>query len=213
MMDETFLVNRVKEACCFVSRDVAVDLRLARRPGAANPIAQEYVLPDQATSKYGYVKTAAAAVQATDQVRRANACVLLADRRVQILVMNNERFTVPELLFRPFDIGIQHSGLCEAIVEAIEASPDMMRGLLYGNIVLVGGGANLPGIVERIQRDVRSMAPADYAVCVSVSERPSEAAFRGGVLFAGEPAFSRFCVTRQEYLEHGNAVCRKRFIL
>eukprot|EP00160_Parvularia_atlantis_P005152 Unigene14397_Nuclearia_a/m.43436 Unigene14397_Nuclearia_a/g.43436 ORF Unigene14397_Nuclearia_a/g.43436 Unigene14397_Nuclearia_a/m.43436 type:complete len:198 (-) Unigene14397_Nuclearia_a:43-636(-) len=197
MMDETFLVNRVKEACCFVSRDVAVDLRLARRPGAANPIAQEYVLPDQATSKYGYVKTAAAAVQATDQ----------------ILVMNNERFTVPELLFRPFDIGIQHSGLCEAIVEAIEASPDMMRGLLYGNIVLVGGGANLPGIVERIQRDVRSMAPADYAVCVSVSERPSEAAFRGGVLFAGEPAFSRFCVTRQEYLEHGNAVCRKRFIL
>jgi len=30
MMDETFLVNRIKEACCFVSQDLKADLKLAQ---------------------------------------------------------------------------------------------------------------------------------------------------------------------------------------
>lgn len=54
-----------------------------------NPIVQEYVLPDLSTNQSGRVRQPGDVVE-TDQ----------------ILVMNNERFTVPELLFRPDDIGM-----------------------------------------------------------------------------------------------------------
>ena len=54
-----------------------------------NPIVQEYILPDLSTNRNGRVR------QADDIVESD-----------QILVMNNERFTVPELLFRPDDIGM-----------------------------------------------------------------------------------------------------------
>ena len=35
--------------------------------------------------------------------------------------MNNERFTIPEMLFHPSDVGIQEMGLSEAIVYSIES--------------------------------------------------------------------------------------------
>ena len=54
-----------------------------------NAIVQEYILPDLSTNKSGRIR------QPDDMVETD-----------QILVMNNERFTVPELLFRPDDIGM-----------------------------------------------------------------------------------------------------------
>ena len=37
--------------------------------------------------------------------------------------MNNERFAVPELLFRPSDVGIHEMGITEAVVHAINTTP------------------------------------------------------------------------------------------
>ncbi|TFY76532.1 hypothetical protein EWM64_g7480 [Hericium alpestre] len=50
MMDETHIMNDVKETCCFVSQRFGVDLETTRTRRSANPkrnpILQEYVLPD-----------------------------------------------------------------------------------------------------------------------------------------------------------------------
>ena len=40
---------------------------------------------------------------------------------LKIIRLNNERFTIPELLFHPSDIGINEMGIPEAIVDSIEA--------------------------------------------------------------------------------------------
>ena len=36
--------------------------------------------------------------------------------------MNNERFAVPELLFRPSDVGVQEMGITEALIHAVEST-------------------------------------------------------------------------------------------
>jgi actin-related protein 6 len=54
-----------------------------------NSIVQEYLLPDLSTNRKGRIRQPEDIVSETDQ----------------ILVMNNERFTVPEIIFRPDDIG------------------------------------------------------------------------------------------------------------
>lgn len=54
-----------------------------------NPIIREYILPDLSRNKQGHVRKPDDIVSDEDQV----------------LVMNNERFVVPELIFRPDDIG------------------------------------------------------------------------------------------------------------
>jgi actin-related protein 6 len=54
-----------------------------------NAIVQEYVLPDLTKSKAG-------------RIRQKDDIPLDTD---QVLTMGNERFTVPEIIFRPDDIG------------------------------------------------------------------------------------------------------------
>jgi len=48
----------------------------------------------------------------------------------QIIRLNNERFSVPEVLFHPSDIGIQEMGLAETVVHSISCTPE---GMMYAH--------------------------------------------------------------------------------
>lgn len=52
-----------------------------------------------------------------DQVRNSSFCIHYIQS--QILSVNNERFTVPELLFNPSYIGMSQAGISEAIGSVI----------------------------------------------------------------------------------------------
>ncbi|GAA0166276.1 actin and actin related protein [Lithospermum erythrorhizon] len=62
VMDESFLIDHVKEKLCFVSLDLARDLNIAssnesfRKPGKDNLFRCTYVLPDGITHTKGFVK-------------------------------------------------------------------------------------------------------------------------------------------------------------
>lgn len=43
---------------------------------------------------------------------------------LQIIRLNNERFTVPELLFHPSDIGIEEMGIPEAVAHVVDSLPN-----------------------------------------------------------------------------------------
>ncbi|GFH30038.1 uncharacterized protein HaLaN_28811, partial [Haematococcus lacustris] len=54
MMDEPYLMEVVKEAVCFVSKDVRNDLKLASL--RSSPFKREFVLPDGVSNFRGYLK-------------------------------------------------------------------------------------------------------------------------------------------------------------
>jgi actin-related protein 6 len=56
MMDETAIIEDVKERLCFVSLDLPGDLARARPAGPDNPLRREYVLPDGVKHRRGFVK-------------------------------------------------------------------------------------------------------------------------------------------------------------
>lgn len=105
MMDETYIMNHAKEACCYVSTQFITDLETCRyvvpqrhskqlfnHPRSSpkrNPIVMEYLLPNLSINRGGEIRPPGYELSPTDQV----------------LFMENERFTIPELLFRPDDIG------------------------------------------------------------------------------------------------------------
>ena len=45
--------------------------------------------------------------------------------------LNNERFSIPEILFHPSDIGISQMGISEAIVHSINKCPEETRPHLF----------------------------------------------------------------------------------
>ncbi|CAJ0850999.1 18169_t:CDS:10 [Entrophospora sp. SA101] len=189
----------VKETCCYVSKDFLGDLEICRKSTRNNSIVQEYVLPDYSKNPKGYVRERKASG------RRNN----YSDE--QVLYMNNERFTVPEILFNPSDIGMDQAGIPEAIVASINSiSPDT-QGLFYENVLLVGGNSLFSGYKERIEKDLRVLAPSDYEIKIGIPDNPITYAWHGGSKFAKTNEFKDMSVTKSEYDEHGSNICLKKF--
>jgi len=135
----------------------------------------------------------------------------VTDEQQQTLKMNNERITVPEILFNPSDIGLDQGGVAELIVEAIEASPKWLHPLLYSNIITSGGTTLYPNFNQRLENEVRALAPIEFPVNVYTTSSPLLTAWNGASAFASLPDFSRYCVSRQEYQEYGSTICVRKF--
>ncbi|EIW59290.1 actin-like protein Arp6 [Trametes versicolor FP-101664 SS1] len=195
MMDETHIINEVKEACCFVSEDFKRDLEACRVQFTKNRITQEYIFPDYAANRPG-------------RIRRPGEPL---DEAEQTLTMNNERFAVPEILFHPTDIGLDQAGISATVAASISLLPQDLQGLFWANIALIGGTTALPGLRARLTSELRSLAPIDCEVAVYASERPELEAYRAAAAFAARPEFSQCVVTREEYQEMGSSACRRKF--
>ena len=81
--------------------------------------------------------------------------------------METERFAVPEVLFRPSDVGINQAGIAEATMQSF-ASLDLAKiGLVASNVVLTGGNVKFPQFRERFENELRPLVPDILSMNVS----------------------------------------------
>lgn len=234
MMDETFIMDDVKEKLCFISLDVARDLEVARKPGNENLIRTMYVLPDGIKHKRGFVKDPEEAQRylslqekgalPTDSQEKerehevSQNVVTIEDRKDDASVKNeelkltNERFLVPEMLFHPADLGMNQAGLAECIVRAVNSCHPHLHPVLFSSIILTGGSSLFPHMKARLEQELRPLVCDDYKVKIVTQEEPMLGAWRGGSLLAASPEFESLCVTKADYEEIGSARCRRRFM-
>lgn len=97
----------------------------------------------------------------------------------QALLLSVERFTIPEILFRPSDIEMKQLGLAEAIVQSIEACDPIYHAAMYHNIVLTGGNMNIQNLKQRLETELRSIAPIQYKIRIHLPKDPVTFAFEG----------------------------------
>lgn len=196
VMEETYVINQVKEDTCYVAEDVKRELEKAAK---TKDIAINYVLPDFNTIRRGYSQD----FINTNQKEIEENC--------QILRLNNERFVVPEILFYPSDIGMKSMGLAEAIVRSIYLCPKDHQASLANNIVLTGGNCKFPGFRDRVYAEVRSQLPHLWEVKVFQSDDPITYSWKGGGSLLKLPNFKSFLVSREEYNELGSNIIQQRF--
>ena len=103
----------------------------------------------------------------------------------QTVTVFTERFRCAEALFQPDLVGRpEGSGLHQMVVDAVSRCDASLRAELLGNIVLTGGAAAMPGLAERLRREVSALAAADaerlggVAPHVRVSAPPPSSATR-----------------------------------
>ena len=248
MMDEFYLMDRVKERLCYVgasrlthhfgpfaphpttlllsaltsptAQDVEAELSSARLPRTLNPVVREYVLPDGVSVLRGFVRG-----EADDPKRAARAAAAARAPRVaadaddeddeaaaggvgageQVLTIGPERFMVPEALLHPSGVGSPQAGLAEACVSAVNACGADIRGLLWSNVVLVGGGAACPGMRERLTAELRPLVPDTFSLNLSLPAQPERAAWRGASVLACSDVFQQHQLARADYLAQGGA--------
>ncbi|PAV85131.1 hypothetical protein WR25_04545 isoform A [Diploscapter pachys] len=198
VMEETFVVNECKEDACFVSMDFNRDIEITMKRGPENTTKRSYVLPDFVASQRGHL---------------AKPGEDLSGK--QCLTMNIERFTLPEAVFNPSDIGIDQMGVVDGVLESLNRCPENLRPRLAENIVVVGGSSKFPGFLERFQRDLRSLLPTTWRFFVRNDvENPTTFAWNCGKnSFANlEPnQFKELFMTKQEWDETGYSGEVKKF--
>jgi len=199
VLDETYVMNQVKEDCCFVSTDFNHDMETTKQKRKLNTIARDYILPDYTNVKRGYI-------------RPIEEMWTKFTGTEQLLKMNNERFTVPELLFNPSDVGIQQMGIPEAIHHSIQTTEVLQQPHFYQNIILIGGNAAIPGYHKRVTSDVRKLCPDVFDLDILCPDNPATYAWQGGVTLSKTADFvSKYCITKAEYEESGKNICFQKF--
>ncbi|CAI5721228.1 unnamed protein product [Hyaloperonospora brassicae] len=214
VMDDTSVMNELKEALCYCSMEFDSDLR---RYHSDRQERKHWVLPDYVQTFEGRLRDDNeeddTAMSDEEELTKANddAQPVAASDEEQILEMGVEMITVPEVLFNPSDIGIHQAGIAEAIVQAVGACPEELSGALYANILLVGGNTRFKNFRQRLERDLRPLVLDDFDVCMYEAPDPILAAWQGCCSLVESGALSERIVSKAEYEEHGSNICVKRF--
>lgn len=216
MMEETYLLNEIKEAVSYVTpsaHDFTRDLertwkgRLGNKRELDSSVVVDYVLPDYEGAIHGYARPHDPSKQ-----RMRRGLQPLQGPREDLLPMGNERFAVPELLFNPSDIGIQEAGIPGAIIESLSGLPEALRVGLLANVVVVGGNSLIKGFIERLEAELRALVPAQYLLGISRAEDAIKHNWLGAARFASHPQLLKeVLVTKAEYDERGLTWLLKKF--
>ena len=157
MLDETHLMNEVKESICFVSEDFKRDLERTWKGASGKQkvvregerdIVVDYVLPDYNAHRHGYMRPHESSLVA--KMRKIGAMSGTGEAAEESMTLGNERFTVPELLFKPNDVGLRQPGIPETVMQSLSAIPTGLWPAMLANILIVGGNSCIDGFMPRM---------------------------------------------------------------
>jgi actin-related protein 6 len=133
----------------------------------------------------------------------------------QMLRISVERFTVPEVLFRPKDAGLQADlvGIGQTIIQSIMASPKFYHAALFQTICITGGLSKLPNLQVRLERELRPLVPAEFTLKIERLETPIERAWLGAKDWLKNTPFSQWSVSRDEWETSGKRKLYSRLLL
>jgi actin-like protein 6A len=141
-----------------------------------------------------------------------------------MLQIGTPRFTVPETLFQPSPLlGISPEddfdrysfrGVHHLIQESISRTEHDLRRELYQNIVVTGGLSVLPGLSERLARELENLVHNSFKVRVFSAPSAAEKMYGpwiGGSILGSLGTFQQMWVSQAEYKEYGSRILQTRF--
>ncbi|KAG8229238.1 hypothetical protein J437_LFUL007924 [Ladona fulva] len=190
----------------FAGRDLTKHLaRLLGESGHTISTSSEREIIRDIKEKHCYV-----AFDFEEEMRRAaNSCALeeiyeLPDG--QTIKLSDERIRVPELLFDPSLKGLESEGIHKSTFNTISECDRDARRDLFANIVLTGGTTLFPGLPERLNKEIISLAPPQIDVKIVSPPERKYSVWIGGSILASLSSFQQMWITRKEYDEVGPSI-------
>ena len=128
----------------------------------------------------------------------------------QEVKIGNERFRCPEALFKPGLYGEGSTGIDKAIYNSIVKSDVDIRKDLYANVILSGGSLMFPGMADRLQKEMTSLAPSTVKIKVIAPPDRKYFVWIGGSILASLSSFQSKWISKQEYDESGSVIVHRK---
>ena len=127
-----------------------------------------------------------------------------------VIVIGNERFRCPEVLFQPSFIGKEASGIHDCTFQTIMKCDVDIRKDLYANIVISGGTTMYPGIGERMTKELTALAPSTMKIKVVAPPERKYSVWIGGSILSSLSTFQSMWISKAEYDESGPAIVHRK---
>lgn len=121
-----------------------------------------------------------------------------------MIVINNERFRCSEVLFQPSLIDKNVSGIHDIMFRSITKCDIDLHIDLFSNIVISGGNTMLPGIADRLKKEM--ILTTDCKVKIIAPPERKYSTWIGGSILASLSTFQSMWMSKQEYDEVGSSI-------
>ena len=127
-----------------------------------------------------------------------------------VIVIGNERFRCPEVLFQPSLIGKEASGVHDCTFQTVMKCDVDIRRDLYANVVMSGGTTMFPGIAERMTKELTALAPSIMKIKVVAPPERKYSVWIGGSILASLSTFQQMWISKAEYDESGPSIVHRK---
>ena len=128
----------------------------------------------------------------------------------EVITIGDEQFRCPEALFQPSLLEMRCTGIHKFCYDSILKCDVDIRKDMYSNILLSGGNTMVPGIGERMVKEITALAPPTVKIKVVAPPERKYSAWMGGSILASLSTFQQMCISKQEYDESGPAIVYRK---
>ncbi|XP_013107757.1 actin-related protein 5 [Stomoxys calcitrans] len=114
-----------------------------------------------------------------------------------------ESLRAPELLFQPSMIGMCETGLSDLLKFVFDSMPSEDQQTLADNVFITGGCSQLPGLRDRLLKELQEMRPFQSTFSVRQGKNATLDAWWGGKDLVNSPCIGSCITTKDDYLENG----------
>jgi len=128
----------------------------------------------------------------------------------QVITIGSERFRAPETLFQPQFMGLESEGIHKLTFSSIMKCDVDIRKDLYGNIVMSGGTTMYKNIPERVQKEVKALAPDSMTIKIIAPPERKYSVWIGGSILSSLSTFEEMWIKKEEYDESGPSIVHRK---
>merc|ERR1712241_296230 len=115
-----------------------------------------------------------------------------------------------KLCFVALDFGQEMVGIDQTTFNSILKCDVDVRKDLYSNTVLSGGTTMYPGIKERMEKEIKALAPSTMQIKVIAPPERKVSVWIGGSILSSLATFQTMWISKQEYDEMGPSIVHSK---
>ncbi len=116
----------------------------------------------------------------------------------RVITVGNEQFCCSESLFHPI-FSHNDKGIHEIVQDSITKCDKDLIKEFFGHILLTGGTSMMPGLTERMKKEMMVLAPSNTKVDIIAPAERMYAAWIGGSILSSLTTFSQMLISADEY--------------
>ncbi|EGT48838.1 hypothetical protein CAEBREN_06058 [Caenorhabditis brenneri] len=128
----------------------------------------------------------------------------------QAISVGSLKFRCPEAYFQPSLINMGTTGLHRKCHESILQCDPSIRSDMYSSIVLSGGSTLFPGFGDRMENELKKLAPSSTSIKVISPPYRKDSVWIGGSILASLSTFQKMFISKKEYEESGSSIVLRK---